>query len=77
MEQNVDIGATLYVFSDGVYEIEKKDGSMWRFSEYVSLISSLNSDEHDSLDNLYDQTLQISKGETFEDDYTILKVVLI
>ena len=62
MEQNVDIGTTLYIFSDGVYEIENKDGSMWRFSEYVSLISSLNSDEHDSLDNLYDHTLQISKG---------------
>ena len=46
---------------------------MWRFSEYVSLLSNLKSDENSSLDNLYDQTLQIRKGEAFEDDYTILK----
>ena len=76
-EQRIDNDALLFVFSDGVYEIEKKDGSMWRFSEYISLISSLSSDEHDSLDNLYDQTLQISKEDSLKDDYTILKVVFI
>jgi serine phosphatase RsbU (regulator of sigma subunit) len=71
--QNVDIGASLYVFSDGVYEIEKEDGSMWGFHEYVSLLHNIYLDEHNSLDNLYNQTLQISKAEAFEDDYTILR----
>lgn len=71
--QSVDIGASLYVFSDGVYEIEKGDGSMWSFREYVSLLSSINLDENNSLDNLYNKTLQFSKGEVFEDDYTILR----
>jgi len=71
--QSVDIGASLYVFSDGVYEIKMRDGSMWSFREYVSLLSNLNSDEHNSLDNLYNQTLELSKDEAFEDDYTILK----
>ena len=23
----------LYIFSDGVYEVEKSDGSMWQFDE--------------------------------------------
>jgi len=71
--QSVDTGASLYVFSDGVYEIKTRDGSMWSFREYVSLLSNLNSNEHNSLDNLYKQTLQISEGEAFEDDYTILR----
>jgi len=73
--QKIDIGASLYIYSDGVYEIEKKDGSMWSFNEYLSLITDLNSDEHSSLDSFYNQTIQISKGEAFEDDYTILKAV--
>ena len=76
-EQHIDNDALLYVFSDGVYEIEKQAGFMWNFSEYISLLSNLDSDEHTFLDSLYNQTLQISKGETFEDDYTILKVVFI
>jgi sigma-B regulation protein RsbU (phosphoserine phosphatase) len=71
--QSVDTGASLYVFSDGVYEIKTRDGSMWSFREYVSLLSNLNSNEHNSLDSLYNQTLQISEGEAFEDDYTILR----
>jgi sigma-B regulation protein RsbU (phosphoserine phosphatase) len=75
--QSVDIGASLYVFSDGVYEIEKGDGSMWSFREYVSLLSNINLDEHNSLENLHNQTLQISKGEAFEDDYTILRAKFI
>ena len=54
-------------------KIGKRDGSMWSFREYVSLLSNINLDEHNSLDNLYNQTLQISKGEAFEDDYTILR----
>jgi sigma-B regulation protein RsbU (phosphoserine phosphatase) len=74
-KQTIDNGATLYIFSDGVYETERQDGSMLNFTEYVTLISSLNSDEHNSLNNLYKQTLQISQRETFEDDYTILKVL--
>jgi serine phosphatase RsbU (regulator of sigma subunit) len=75
--QKIDIGASLYIYSDGVYEIEKKDGSMWSFNDYLSLISDLNSDEHSSLDIFYEQTIQIGKGEAFEDDYTILKAVFL
>jgi len=71
--QSVDIGASLYVFSDGVYEIEKEDGSMWGFHEYVSLLQNIYLDEHNSPYSLYNQTLQISKAEAFEDDYTILR----
>ena len=76
--QKIDIGASLYIYSDGVYEIEKKNGSMWSLNEYLSLISDLNSDEHSSLDNFYDQTIQISKGEAFEiARFSILKVVFV
>ncbi|UCE56351.1 MAG: SpoIIE family protein phosphatase [Desulfobacterales bacterium] len=71
--QSVDAGTSLYVFSDGVYEIKTRDGSMWGFREYTSLLSDLDSNKYNSLDNLYNETLQLSKGEAFEDDYTILR----
>ncbi|MFC1877097.1 SpoIIE family protein phosphatase [Thermodesulfobacteriota bacterium] len=70
---NICNGASLYIFSDGVYEVEQEDGSMWKFSDYVSLLSEINSDEQSSLDRLFDQTLQRVNGDKFEDDYTILR----
>ncbi|MGV7224905.1 MAG: PP2C family protein-serine/threonine phosphatase [Nitrospinales bacterium] len=66
-------GASLFIFSDGVYEIEKHNGSMLSFNEYTSLLSDYMSDGSKSLQDLYNKTLKISKEQVFEDDYTILK----
>ena len=71
---NICNSASLYIFSDGVYEVEQEDGSMWKFSDYVSLLSEINSNEQSSLNTLFDQTLQRVNGEKFEDDYTILRI---
>jgi sigma-B regulation protein RsbU (phosphoserine phosphatase) len=71
--QHVDSGATLYLFSDGVYEITKKDGSLWRLSEFESLLASLHMKEHKTIDSLYNHTVSMAKGGVFDDDYTILK----
>jgi len=30
---------TLYIFSDGVYEVEKSAGSMWQFEEFTDFIN--------------------------------------
>jgi serine phosphatase RsbU (regulator of sigma subunit) len=65
----------LFIFSDGVYETAKHDGSMWSFKEFGLLLSSLNLDEYNTLEKLYDQSLRIADEEKFEDDYTILKVI--
>ena len=34
----VEEGNALYIFSDGVYEVEKADGSMWSLSEFAEYI---------------------------------------
>jgi sigma-B regulation protein RsbU (phosphoserine phosphatase) len=71
---HVDYGGSLYLFSDGVYEITRKDGSLWRLAEFESFLANPHTQEHEAIDSLYYQTLSINKGEAFEDDYTILKV---
>jgi len=72
--QHVDFGASLYLFSDGVYEITIKNGSLWRLVEFESILANLHVQEGKTIENLYNHTLNINKGEAFEDDYTILKV---
>ncbi len=48
----LDSPARLYVFSDGVFEIEGKDGSMWGFGGFEKLMSAMILDDQPVLDGL-------------------------
>ena len=65
---------TLYIFSDGVYEVEKSDGSMWQFNEFTEFMSKTKSDSQSSLDRLYRHAENIRSQDNFEDDFTIMEV---
>ena len=71
----VPYGNSLYIISDGVYEVEKADGSTWRFSEFVDFIKKLKTDSQSVLDRLYEYAAQIAESDKFEDDFTIVEVV--
>lgn len=64
----------LFVFSDGVYEIEKSDGKMWRFSEFADFMISNKSDVQKSLDGLYRHALKLGRSKKLEDDFTIMEI---
>ena len=64
----------LYVFSDGVYEVEKSDGSMWRFQEFADFMSNVKTNGQSILDRLYDYAKILGNSENFEDDFTIVEV---
>lgn len=66
---------TLYIYSDGVYEIEKPDGSMWRFQEFTDLMQKMKAKNQPVLDRLYSYVRELGIAETLEDDFTILEVV--
>ena len=65
---------TLYIFSDGVYEIEKSDGSMWRFQEFEDLMNKVKTDGQSILDRLYNYARKLGNSAKFEDDFTIIEV---
>ena len=65
---------TLYIFSDGVYEVEKSDGSMWQFQEFADFMSNVKTDGQSILDRLYNHAKNLGKSENFEDDFTIVEV---
>jgi sigma-B regulation protein RsbU (phosphoserine phosphatase) len=64
----------LYLFSDGVYEVEKSDGSMWQFNEFTEFMSNIDSDNQSRLDRLHKHAAHINSLDTFEDDFTIVEV---
>ncbi len=65
---------TLYIFSDGAYEVQKSDGSMWQFKEFADFMNKIKSDSQSRLDRLYQHVKNIGSLENFEDDFTIVEV---
>ena len=66
--------STLYIFSDGVYEVQKSDGSMWQFKEFTDFMNKIKSDSESRLDRLHQHAQHIRNQDNFEDDFTILEV---
>ena len=64
----------LYIFSDGVYEIEKSDGSMWQFDEFADFMNKIKTEGHSILDDVFSYAKKIGTSEKFEDDFTIIEV---
>jgi sigma-B regulation protein RsbU (phosphoserine phosphatase) len=70
----IDGPSRLYIFSDGVYEVEKSDGSMWRFQEFAEFMNKAENGDRSRLDHLYRHAKKIGNSSNFEDDFTIVEV---
>ena len=74
--QTISRPARLYVFSDGVYDITRTDGSIWGLKAFVEFCTQSFDSGRSNLDALQRYARQSASGPTFEDDFTILEIVL-
>jgi len=65
--------ARLLVYSDGVFEISKPVGGMWRFAEFVAFLRPLCGTD-DLMDQLYDHVRQLGGQSILKDDFSIVDV---
>jgi len=65
----------LYIFSDGVYEVENKDGIMWSFKEFQRYMRKITLDGNAILDKVYSHVKNINVNDVLADDFTILEVI--
>jgi phosphoserine phosphatase RsbU/P len=72
----VDLGpfARLTVYSDGVFEIEKGDGSMWTHQEFVAFAGQLRADGEALGDRLLAHVQQLHGSSVLADDFSILEI---
>jgi len=68
-----DAPARLLVYSDGVFEIERPDDSMWTHREFLDFVVPLAA-EPDVMDRLSDHVRAMRGAETLNDDFSILDV---
>lgn len=65
--------ATLYVFSDGAYEIELNDGKMMPVDNFYQMIKNVADKEND-ISILYDNVLKLTDGKALNDDFSLLRI---
>ncbi|MCX6155079.1 MAG: SpoIIE family protein phosphatase [Candidatus Kapabacteria bacterium] len=66
--------ASIYIYSDGVYEIINPQGIMFTSEKFEdSLIENIEKNKL-SLDCLFQEAIQYHKSPTLDDDYSLLKV---
>ena len=67
--------SSLYVFSDGVYEINSASGRNWDFDAFVNLIQKRYNNENFNLDEILEHLLTLNSKTVFDDDLSILEII--
>jgi sigma-B regulation protein RsbU (phosphoserine phosphatase) len=70
----LDPGARLFIFSDGVYEIEKTDGENWTFDEFLQFMSAVPQGVN-SMDHLLAHARQLHASDVLADDFSMLELI--
>ena len=65
-------GASLYVFSDGVYEIIDRDGKQWAIDDFVDLILADAEPGVAEPDRLYREVTSRAQPHTLDDDFSLV-----
>jgi phosphoserine phosphatase RsbU/P len=63
---------TLYVFSDGIYELNLAEQEGWGLDEFIHLLTHF--DAKFDLDSILKQVQQVNITNTFQDDVSLLKI---
>jgi phosphoserine phosphatase RsbU/P len=75
-EQALGPYARLYLFSDGVYELNKPDGTMWQFQEFVESIVDATRLGRPPVHAVLERAKEVQSNSFFDDDYSLLCVDL-
>lgn len=71
---SVEEFSTLYVFSDGAYEIRLADGNLWELDALVDLLKNQQRHQPDNLDLILSYLTDLHPKAALDDDLSILQV---
>lgn len=73
-EISIELPSTLYVFSDGIYEIEKEDGAVMQFDEFIDTVNLKGDASHKSVEDVVNFGKELTHHRPFPDDFSILRI---
>ncbi len=71
---NVPSGSSLYVFSDGSYEIIDKHGAQWAIEDFVELILKPQATGVSEPQRLYEAVVGTAQPSTLDDDFSLMVI---
>ncbi len=66
--------SNLYIFSDGVYEINQPDNTMLGLEGFISILTEYNHLQENSLEEVLNIIKRMNSNHPFDDDFSLLKV---
>jgi phosphoserine phosphatase RsbU/P len=69
-------GSRLLVFSDGVFEIERPEGPMWTYPEFVDFLNAMKVNESSAMDRLLAHVRELHGPGPLGDDFSIIEARL-
>jgi sigma-B regulation protein RsbU (phosphoserine phosphatase) len=66
--------SSLYIFSDGVYEIQQKDGAIWGLENFISFISN---NKNNTIDTIFNKINELRIKPKLDDDASLLQISFI
>jgi sigma-B regulation protein RsbU (phosphoserine phosphatase) len=67
----IPIGSCLYIFSDGVYEIQQKNGTIWGLENFISFLSE---ETNKNIDTIFQKINQLKIKPRLDDDASLLQI---
>lgn len=72
---DIESASTLYVFSDGIYEIMQPDGDVWGLDKFVELLAKNRAKiSAQGLDYVLSYIKSLSRNDSLDDDLSLLMV---
>ena len=71
---DITAGDQLLVYSDGVFEIEKPDGQMWQYGEFLDRIRPEVASADGIIDRHWSFVRNLHAGEVLGDDFSMIRV---
>ncbi len=72
-QQEIKPGSRLLLYSDGIYEIRRPDGTIWSLEEVVRVVEEHLPDQSKSIDSIIGTARGISEKDMFEDDCSVVE----
>jgi phosphoserine phosphatase RsbU/P len=71
----IEPDSTLYLFSDGVYELRQPDQSMWRLEDWIAFLETSHYPNHLlTPEQILEKVQAITQSREFEDDCSLLQI---
>jgi len=64
----------LYIYSDGIYEVTRPDGSMLKLDDFIKIVSNLSLNGDASPREIIEEIRKEQGSDVFDDDVSLMEV---